>query len=202
MILLTSLPSDDLIIVPAGTTMRWEIAITESAIARTIRVIVQEGAIMHQRIQLVAVTGSLRLEYILGRGSRMSLQASALLRQQQQLQITTMQQHEEPYAASTTKVYTVVQDQATLQYEAAIYIAPSAVQTEAVQHNKNLLLSPRAVVHAKPTLAVLHDHVTCSHGSATEYLDPLQRYALMSRGLPSEQAEQLLIDSFLREMVV
>lgn len=202
MILLTSLPSDDCIVVPAGTTMRWEVAITESAIARRMRVIIQEGATMHQRIQIVAATGSLHIEYILSSRSSMNLQASVLLRQQQQLQITTVQQHEEPYATSTTKVYSVVQEQATLQYEAAIYIAANAVQTEAVQHNKNLLLSPRAVVHAKPTLAVLHDQVTCRHGSATEYLDPLQRYTLMSRGLTAQQAEQLLIDSFLREVVV
>ncbi len=67
------------------------------------------------------------------------------------------------------------------------------------QSLKNLLLSDRARVYSKPALEIYSDEVTAAHGSTIGALDEQALFYLRSRGIPVDQARDILLESFLRE---
>ena len=52
-----------------------------------------------------------------------------------------------------------------------------------------------------PNLEILCDDVVCGHGSSVGPLEEGHLYYLLSRGLPRERAEQLLIRGFFNEII-
>jgi len=81
-----------------------------------------------------------------------------------------------------------------------IYVAPHAVKTLAKQSNKNILLSPNARIFSKPQLEIYADDVSCNHGSSTGQLNEDALWYMQTRGIAPEQARQLLIQAFVREV--
>jgi Fe-S cluster assembly protein SufD len=64
-----------------------------------------------------------------------------------------------------------------------------------------MLLSEKATVHSLPGLEILADKVCCSHGSASAPMDDEQLFYLLSRGIPREEALQLVSHGFLQDVV-
>ena len=52
---------------------------------------------------------------------------------------------------------------------------------------------------AKPELEIYADDVACSHGATVGEIDDTHLFYLMSRGIPAEQARQMLIEAFLAD---
>lgn len=67
------------------------------------------------------------------------------------------------------------------------------------QLHKALLLSKTAEIDCKPELLIFADDVKCSHGAAVGELDEEQLFFMRSRGIPREEARNLLIHAFLGE---
>ncbi len=86
-------------------------------------------------------------------------------------------------------------------FNGRIVVHPGANQTDARLTNQNLLLSNRAEIDTKPELEIYADDVRCSHGATTGQLDRNAVFYLRSRGIGAEEARQLLIASFAREIV-
>jgi Fe-S cluster assembly protein SufD len=80
-------------------------------------------------------------------------------------------------------------------------VRPGAQKTDAVQSNKNLVLSRDALVDSVPQLEILNDDVKCKHGSTTGQLDPLALFYLRSRGIGEEAARALLTYAFASDVV-
>jgi Fe-S cluster assembly protein SufD len=78
---------------------------------------------------------------------------------------------------------------------------PNAIQSDARQLNKNLLLSERAEAASKPELEILNDEVQCAHGSTIGDLDEESLFYLRARGVGEEAARRLLIDAFVGEVI-
>ena len=76
-----------------------------------------------------------------------------------------------------------------------------AVGTSAFETNRNLVLSDGAKVHSVPNLEILTDDLQCGHGSSSGPPDEDQLYYLMSRGLPQDRAERLLVRGFFDEIL-
>lgn len=86
-------------------------------------------------------------------------------------------------------------------FNGRIQIDAGADGSDAALHIGSLLLSARAEVDAKPELEIHADAVKASHGAAIGQLDPQALFYLRSRGLPREQARQLLMQAWCREAV-
>lgn len=192
------LPTAEHIIVAPYVHLHWQLIATDENFDRLLHIELQEGAQLTHSIQLQQCTGSLAIQYHPSCQSEITLQGRITLSGIQQLHFTTLQYHVIPQAKSYTQVQAVLADAARLYYTAQVIIERQAYATHAEQKNKNLLLSPQAFVQAYPCLEVATDQVTCSHGSATEYLDELQLYTLMSRGIGQMQAENLIVEAFLK----
>jgi Fe-S cluster assembly protein SufD len=85
-------------------------------------------------------------------------------------------------------------------FHGRVVVRPGAQKTDAHQVNRNLLLSPEALVNSTPQLEIFADDVKCKHGSTTGQLDALQLFYLQSRGLSSEAARSLLTYAFASDL--
>jgi len=82
-----------------------------------------------------------------------------------------------------------------------IVVGPDALATDASQTNKNLLLSEWAEVDTRPRLEISTDDVLCTHGAAVGQLDEEAVFYLRSRGIPHQEARDVLTYAFAGEMV-
>jgi Fe-S cluster assembly protein SufD len=56
-------------------------------------------------------------------------------------------------------------------------------------------------VDTKPQLEIFADDVKCTHGATVGYLDDLPLFYFRSRGIPEENARQLLTYAFAAEVL-
>jgi Fe-S cluster assembly protein SufD len=86
-------------------------------------------------------------------------------------------------------------------FHGSIVVEPGAQKTDAIQHNKNLVLSPTALINSTPQLKILADDVRCKHASTTGQIDQQALFYLRSRGLSEEAARSLLTYAFAGDIV-
>ena len=86
-------------------------------------------------------------------------------------------------------------------FNGKIFVRPGAQKTDAMQTNKNLLLSNEARVDTKPQLEILADDVKCAHGAAVGQIDQDELFYLETRGLNPELARNLLTYGFAEEVI-
>ena len=82
-----------------------------------------------------------------------------------------------------------------------ILVQPDAQQTDAVQNNHNLLLSPNAEVDTMPQLEIYADDVKCAHGASVGQLEKDAIFYLRSRGVGEMEAKQMLTRAFAAEVL-
>ena len=63
------------------------------------------------------------------------------------------------------------------------------------------MLSEKARGDANPILLIDEDDVVAGHAASVGRVDPTQLYYLMSRGIPKQEAERLIIHGFLAPVV-
>ena len=132
-----------------------------------------------------------------GRGAQADLSYLILGRGNETFSLTTVQGHQAPHSKSNLSIKGVFFDQARLITNNLIRIEKGADHVQAREENKNLLLGSRARVITIPKLEVHANEVHCQHGAAVSRIDEAQLFYLESRGLSHDQAQQLLIESFL-----
>ncbi len=109
--------------------------------------------------------------------------------------------HQGPRTTSDIFLKGAVADEAQAVWTGLMRIENPARGTSAFETNRNLVLSDRSKVHSVPNLEILTDDLQCGHGSSSGPLDEEQLYYLMSRGLPRDRAERLVIQGFFDEIL-
>ncbi|MDX3853133.1 Fe-S cluster assembly protein SufD [Streptomyces sp. AK02-01A] len=83
-----------------------------------------------------------------------------------------------------------------------VRIRPQARQTSTYEMNRNLILRPGARADSVPNLEIeTGDVQEAGHASATGRFDDEQLFYLQSRGIPQDQAQQLVVRGFLADVV-
>ncbi len=95
----------------------------------------------------------------------------------------------------------ILEERSRAVFNGLIHVHPGAQQTDGVQANRNLLLSPEALVNSNPQLLIFADDVKCTHGSTVGQLDKDAVFYLRSRGIGEDAARSLLIYAFASEFV-
>ncbi len=93
----------------------------------------------------------------------------------------------------------VLRNGATGVFQGKILVKKDAQKTDGYQISQSLLLDGDSQFLAKPELEIYADDVICSHGSTTGAIDEDALFYLRSRGVPTEQATDLLVLAFLAE---
>ena len=109
--------------------------------------------------------------------------------------------HQGPRTTSDIFLKGAVADKARAVWTGLMRIEKGARGTSAFETNRNLVLSDGAKVNSVPNLEILTDDLQCGHGSSSGPLDEQQLYYLMSRGLPRNPAERLLVRGFFNEIL-
>ncbi len=86
-------------------------------------------------------------------------------------------------------------------YQGKITVAKGADKSDSRQTAKALLLGERAEADLKPELEIFADDVKCAHGAAVGDLDADSLFYLRARGIPENEARNMLLRAFLREAV-
>ncbi len=113
----------------------------------------------------------------------------------------TLQHHAAERAFSDVLFKGALRDASSAVYSGVIVVDEGAQKTDAYQTNRNLLLDQESETVSIPQLEIGANDVACSHGSTTGPVPEDQRFYLMSRGMPPEVAEHLLVTGFLYEVM-
>ncbi len=109
--------------------------------------------------------------------------------------------HARPHCTSRQLYKGILDGQARGVFHGRVVVRPGAQKTDAMQTNRNLLLSREALVHSTPQLEILADDVKCKHGSTTGQLDPTALFYLRSRGIGEAAARSLLTWAFAGDVL-
>ena len=146
--------------------------------------------------------GKVRMETKLaGRGSSARVTGAYAGAGSQHLDYDTTQEHAAEDTTSDLAFRGVLADRATAVWRGMIRVDPGAQRTDAFQESRNLLLSTAAHADAIPGLEIEADDVRCTHAAAVAQVDPEQLYYLRSHGLAEPEAQRLVIEGFLQELV-
>jgi Fe-S cluster assembly protein SufD len=136
-----------------------------------------------------------------GEGGECTLNGLFVAGGRQHMDNHTRLDHAVPRCSSRELYKGVLDGQARGVFHGTILVRKDAQKTDAVQTNKNLLLSAQALVQSTPALQILADDVKCKHGSTTGQLDPAALFYLRSRGIGEDAARALLTYAFASDVV-
>ncbi|HNW58345.1 MAG TPA: Fe-S cluster assembly protein SufD [bacterium] len=112
----------------------------------------------------------------------------------------TTLRHLQPHTYSRQLYKGILQDKAHAVFNGRIFVAREAQRTDAIQHNKNLLLSDEALADSQPQLEIFADDVRCTHGGAIGQMDQEGLFYLQSRGIGAALARQIMVHAFAGEI--
>lgn len=136
-----------------------------------------------------------------GEHAHVALRGVSLLRGKQHADTTLVIDHATPNCESREAFKTIVDGDATGVFQGRIVVAPHAQKTDARMSSKALLLSEGATMNNKPELEIFADDVQCAHGATCGELDDNLLFYIMARGLPKREAEALLLEAFVGDVI-
>ncbi len=109
--------------------------------------------------------------------------------------------HQQPHCNSHQLYKGILDGKSRAVFNGKIFVRHGAQKTDAMQTNKNLLLSKDARVDTKPQLEILADDVKCAHGAAVGQIDDEEMFYLETRGIHPDLAKNLLTYGFAEEVI-
>lgn len=137
-----------------------------------------------------------------GGDARAQINGATLLRGRQHADSTLVVEHAaEPGGESRELFRTIIDDEASGVFQGKIIVQPHAQKTDGRMASNAVLLSEDAAMYNKPELEIFADDVACAHGATCGALDDDLLFYLMSRGISKADAEALMVESFVGEVI-
>jgi len=134
-------------------------------------------------------------------GASTSLQGGWIGAKEDQLHTSIHVEHMKPFCRSKQLFKGVVAEKSSSSFDGTIKIHEQANMSEAYELNNNLLLGKEAKASSYPNLEIYAEDVKAHHGVTYGKLDKEALFYMKSRGLPSHEAEKLLIGGFMHEIL-
>ena len=109
--------------------------------------------------------------------------------------------HKQPFCNSHQLYKGILDGNGRAVFNGKIYVREGAQKTDAMQTNKNLLLSDKARVDTKPQLEIYADDVKCAHGAAVGQINEDELFYLQTRGINPTVGRNLLTYGFAEEVI-
>lgn len=109
--------------------------------------------------------------------------------------------HRQPNCTSHQLYKGILDGKSRAVFNGKVFVRHNAQKTDAMQTNKNLLLSNEARVDTKPQLEILADDVKCAHGAAVGQIDEEELFYLETRGIHPDLGRNLLTYGFAEEVI-
>jgi Fe-S cluster assembly protein SufD len=153
---------------------------------------------------LVSGIGLVRRQTFLrfeGAAAEASFSGASLLGGREHADTTLAVEHMAPACRSRETYKYILDEEATGVFQGKIHVAPKAQKTDGKMLSRAVLLSDMAAMNNKPELEIFADDVVCGHGATCGGLDAEQLFYLQTRGLPHPEAEALLLEAFVGELI-
>lgn len=138
---------------------------------------------------------------LLEAGANVSLNAVYLGCGTQHIDHHTQIDHRAAHTFSDQVYKSILNDKARGVFNGKVIVRRGAQQCVAHQLNKNLLIGEGAEVDTKPELQIDTDDIKCSHGATIGRFDDDELFYLMSRALRRDQAERLLGQAYVGDLI-
>jgi Fe-S cluster assembly protein SufD len=125
----------------------------------------------------------------------------SLLKGREHVDNTLVINHASHGCMSRERFRAVLDNESRAVFQGKIIVEPGAQKTDAKMLSNALLLSDDAEADNKPELEIFADDVQCGHGATAGALDEDLLFYLRARGIPEKEAEALLIQAFIGEVV-
>jgi hypothetical protein len=173
-----------------ATQADWEIAYQDSKAAQESS-LVSMTSVLSGRFSRVRTDCSLEGEF--ASSKLLALYGAA---DSDMVDLRTLQRHCAPHTVSDLLYVGAVAEESQAVYSGLIRVEKGARKADALQTNRNLVLSSGARADSVPNLEIEENDVRCSHASALGPMDPDQLWYLQTRGVPPWQAQRLIIEGF------
>ena len=110
-------------------------------------------------------------------------------------------EHAQPNTTSRLAYKGILDGRSKAVFGGTVLVQQNAQKTDAMQSDKNLVLSPNAEIDSKPALFIYADDVKCGHGATAGNIDEETIFYMRSRGLDIETASKMLIYGFAKEVI-
>ena len=120
---------------------------------------------------------------------------------QQHIDHHTIIDHAMPHCNSHQLYRGILDGHATGVFNGKVIVRQDAQKTDAIQSNKNLLLSRHADINTKPQLEIEANDVRCTHGATVGQIDDEAMFYLQSRGINRPDARSLLTYAFAADII-
>ncbi|HVM02801.1 MAG TPA: Fe-S cluster assembly protein SufD [Acidimicrobiales bacterium] len=173
----------------------WQVAYQASRVGR-------DGSLTSSVVALGGAYARVRTDSsLVGQGGATRLLAAYFGDGHQEHDFRTMQDHAAPKTVSDLLFKGVVEDEAHAVYSGLIRVRKGAAGTNAIQTNRNLVLTDGARADSVPNLEIEENDVRCAHASAVGPVDEDQLYYLEARGVPPDVAERLIVLGFFDDVI-
>jgi len=144
-----------------------------------------------------------RMDAVLeGQGARTELLGLFFGAGDQHFDYDTLQDHIAPRTESDLLFKAVLDDKASAVWTGVVDVRKGAAESGANQTSRNLLLSDQASASPTPVLEIsAYDVARCSHGATVGPVDDEQIFYMQSRGIPADEAQEMLVDGFFAEVL-
>jgi Fe-S cluster assembly protein SufD len=136
-----------------------------------------------------------------GEGAEATLNGLYIATGSQHVDNYTTLDHAQPHSTSHELYKGILDGKSQGVFHGRIIVRPEAQKTDAIQRNKNLLLSDGAVINTKPQLEIYADDVKCTHGATVGQVDQDAVFYLRSRGIALDDARALLTYAFTADII-
>jgi Fe-S cluster assembly protein SufD len=168
------------------------LAVRLDAAAEFDSLVVERGAALARQQMFITFAGE---------SARAALKGVTLAGGTRHLDTTAVIDHSVPGCISTEEFKAVIDGRARAVFQGRITVAPHAQKTDARMVMRALMLSEGAEAFLKPELRIDADDVQCAHGATASAIDEAQIFYLAARGIPRPEAESMLVEAFVAEVL-
>lgn len=168
----------------------------------TVQIVQGRGcAVRSHSLSFGAALARTEVNTTLSEGSDCTLNGLYVAGGNQHVDSRTSIDHAQPHGTSHELYKGILDQRSSAVFNGRITVRKDAQKTDAKQTNKNLVLSEGAAINTKPELQIHADDVRCTHGATIGQLDNDSLFYLRSRGIGQQQARDMLIAAFAREII-
>src|SRR5262249_7637751 len=113
----------------------------------------------------------------------------------------TLQDHMAPHTTSDLLYKGALTERARSVYSGMIHARKVAQKTDAIQTNRNLLLSDNARADTIPNLEIEANDLRCTHAATVAPVDDEQMFYLRARGLDERDAKRAIVEGFFEPVL-
>ncbi len=136
-----------------------------------------------------------------GQNANADINGAYILAGEEKLENRVFIDHAYPECDSNQLFKGILNDNSKGAFTGKILVRKDSQKTNAFQSTKNILLHENAKMSMNPFLEIYADDVKCSHGASVGEIDEDALFYLQARGISKQEANTILLRSFVLEIL-